>query len=190
MRYTHRFRLALLLVGALIAAGPGSARPAEGIVALPVQPEAPALVLPDRDGLQHDLSSYRGRLVLVNFWAVWCGPCRDEFPAMARAHEVLRDHGVVLLAVNSGDSAAAVGRFLRQYPLPFPVLLDSDSSAAGNWQVQGLPTTYLVTPDGRIYGGAVGARAWDSEAVLATIRRIAAEPQASTSVPQTDGTTP
>jgi len=163
----------LLLMVALLSVPTGAARAVEDIIALPVMPEAPALSLPQWPRGRLDLAAYRGRLLLVSFWAVWCRPCREEFPAMARAYQALREEGVAMVAVNSGDSPEAVERFLRDHPLPFPVLLDRDSAAAGEWQVQGLPTTYVVTPDGRIYGGAIGARAWDSPRMLASVRELA-----------------
>lgn len=166
----HRGLVVLLLT--VMPAVPSTAA-ASGIVELPVRPPAPALSLTDLQGRTHALADYRGRLLLVNFWAVWCGPCREEFPAMARAFEALAADGVAMVAVNSGDPRAAVADFESRHPLPFPVLLDDTSEAAGAWQVQGLPTTYVVTPDGEIYGGAIGARAWDDPALMATLRRLA-----------------
>lgn len=169
----HLVITSLLVASVQLAPSPVMASSGPGIVALPDQPEAPFGSLESADGCHRSIRDYSGYVALVNFWAEWCGPCVAELPALAGAHRRLKSNGVVVLAINAGDPAERVRRYLERNPLPFPVLLDPNNTASAAWQVQSLPTTYVVTPDGRIYGGAVGARQWDSEAMLAELRQLA-----------------
>jgi len=158
--------LALLTLLPSVAAADTSA---QGLIELPQKPEAPALVLADLAGKQHDIAAYRGRVVVVNFWATWCAPCRKEFPALERAWKTLETAGVSLLAVSMGDTRESVERFLRRFPASFPVLLAPDPALGRLWQLQGMPTTYVIDREGRIFFGAIGERAWDDPAVIGQI---------------------
>lgn len=133
------------------------------------KPKAADFTLPDLDEKKVSLSDFRGKVVIVNFWATWCPPCRFEIPAMQRAWVKLRDKGVMLLAVHMGGDADEVWSFADQYGVQFPVLIDADSSVARAWRMVGLPTTYVVDPDGRIVLRAIGGREWDDPDILKTI---------------------
>jgi peroxiredoxin len=130
------------------------------------RPPAPDFRLEDLDGHVHQLSALRGRPVIVNFWATWCPPCREEMPSMQRAWAQLRDQGVLMLAINVGESADQVFQFTADYPVTFPLLLDSDGAVSGEWPIKGLPTTFVVDPQGRIAYRAIGGRQWDAPELL------------------------
>ncbi|MFZ0790841.1 MAG: TlpA disulfide reductase family protein [Chromatiaceae bacterium] len=129
---------------------------------------APALRLEDLDGNLHDLADLRGRLVLVNFWATWCPPCRREMPSLERLYQQLRDRGLTVLAVDVGEDSDTVFAFTGQLdPAPsFPLLLDAESRAVEDWGVKGLPTSFLIDPQGRVIFRAVGGTEFDHAATL------------------------
>ena len=139
------------------------------MIEFPVKPMAPGLSLPQLDGSSFDLAKYTGRTVVVNFWATWCPPCLKEMPALESAWQRLRERGVVVVAVNLGDTPERIRRFLERRPVTFPILLDTGSRSFDPWQIQNLPTTYVVGPDGFIHYGAIGDREWDSEEILQPI---------------------
>ncbi len=116
---------------------------------------APAWVLEDPQGRPIRLEDFRGRPVLVNFWAVWCPPCREEMPlldTLARQQDK-----VTVVAVDVGDSAEAVKNFLAQNGLRLPVALDAQGAVASRYQVQGLPTTFFLDARGIVRHIHVGA---------------------------------
>ena len=133
---------------------------------------APALVLKDAEGKSVNLRDFRGSTVLVNFWATWCGPCVDELPAIDRLRERMAGTKFTVIAVDVGESAARVNAFLKKTPVGFAVLLDPDSELSRKWKVHGLPTTYVIGPDGRIRFYQVGDLDWGADAVYEQIRTV------------------
>jgi thiol-disulfide isomerase/thioredoxin len=129
---------------------------------------APPLRLEDIDEVEHDLADLRGRLVLVNFWATWCPPCRREMPSMERLYQKLKERGLTVLAVDVGEDADTIFAFTGQLdPAPtFPLLIDPDSNAAQDWGVKGLPTSFVVDPEGRVIIRAVGGTEFDDPAAI------------------------
>lgn len=147
-----------------------------GLTPLAEARPAPALKLPDLDGRLHDLAQQRGRVVVVNFWATWCPPCRREMPSLERLRRALPE--VVVWAVDVGEDADTVFAFTGTLePAPeFPLLLDKDAAAMQAWRVKGLPSTFVVGPDGRLAYRAVGGREFDHPEVLEQLRRLAGRP--------------
>ncbi|HUK04497.1 MAG TPA: TlpA disulfide reductase family protein [Burkholderiales bacterium] len=129
----------------------------------------PPLALPDLAGRAHALEDYRGRVVLVNFWATWCEPCREEMPSIGKLRAGLAGRPFAVLAVNLGEPESRIRRFLEQVPMDFPVLLDRDSAAARAWRTRVLPASYLIGPDGRVRYAVIGEYDWTQDAARQAI---------------------
>ena len=134
--------------------------------------KAPSFALPDLEGNQHRLSDYTGKVLVVNFWASWCAPCREELPAMNRAAIKLLEQPVVWLAVNVGEDREAVKAFTADYPINFTVLLDRSGQVSQSWQVIGMPTTFVVNRRGDVAHRIVGKREWDDEQHLQMVTGV------------------
>ena len=106
--------------------------------------------LVDLDGKTHSLGQYRGKIVLVNFWATWCKPCTTEMPAMQATYDKLRDKGFVVLAVNELEDDAKVREHIKQYGHTFPVLMDRSNKVANQFGVFGLPVSVFIDQQGRV----------------------------------------
>ena len=106
--------------------------------------------LVDLSGKMQSLSQYRGKIVLVNFWATWCKPCTTEMPAMQAMYDKLRDKDFVVLAVNELEDDAKVREHIKQYGHTFPVLMDRDNKVANQFGVFGLPVSVFIDQEGRV----------------------------------------
>src|SRR5713226_1950431 len=146
------------------------------------QGAAADFALRDVSGATVTLSGYQGNLVFLNFWATWCGPCRDEMPSMERLYRQIGGQGLAMLAVNEKESVAQVATFMRSHGLSFPALLDVDGKVSSAYRVWGLPTTYLIDGSGRIIGMKSGPRDWASREVVDAVRRLVGEGSNSTGV--------
>jgi thiol-disulfide isomerase/thioredoxin len=153
---------------------------AADLKALPPKP-APALNLPLLSGQRIDLPSLKGRVVLVNFWATWCPPCREEMPSMERLHRDLADQPFSILAVNAGEAPEAIKAFLHQVQVTFPIALDDDGRQVQAWQAFVFPTSYLVDKKGHIRYGLYGSIDWDAPGPKAIIEALAREPAENSS---------
>ncbi len=168
------FLLSLVFwLGLNLAAGADTPRPGKALLTpVPERPLARNFDLPDMDGKRHKLSDYRGHPVIVNFWATWCPPCREELPSMNRAWAQVQKKGIMMLAINVGEGEDVIFPFMADYPIDFPVLLDQDGQTINRWPVRGLPTTFVIDPDGRIVYQAIGGRAWDDPKLLEMVRGL------------------
>lgn len=164
-------RLIVLLFLTLLPALPAAAKELKPWAGGPT----PRLALPDLDGRRHDLADYRGRVVLVNFWATWCPPCVKEMPSMQRLKERLAGKPFTILAVDMGESEAQVREFLKEVKVNFTILLDKDGAVLKDWKVRAFPTSYLVDAEGRIRYGLFGAKEWDDDDAVAKITALMAE---------------
>lgn len=127
------------------------------------------------DGRKVDLRDLHGRVVLVNFWATWCEPCREEMPSIERLRARLAGQPFDVLAVNSGESPEKVGAFLKRENIALPVLLDRDQQAAAAWKAKGLPMTFLVDARGRVRYWAFGEMDWSGAEALEIVEQLVAE---------------
>lgn len=133
---------------------------------------APDFSLQDTAGNTHRLSDYRGKPVIINFWTTWCPPCREELPSMNRAWHQLEQEGVAMLAINMGEDEDTIFVFSADYPTDFPILMDQTGEVIEQWPVKGLPTTYVVAPDGTFAYRAIGSREWDDAELLDKVRAL------------------
>ena len=133
-----------------------------GLLVAALLAAAPPLDLRDTTGARHRLSDYRGKVVLVNFWATWCEPCREELPSIERLRASLAARPFAVLAIQMGGSPRTARDIAKELGLHFPVLLDGDSSVASSWKVNVLPTSFVVGPDGAIALSHVGELDWSS----------------------------
>jgi cytochrome c biogenesis protein CcmG/thiol:disulfide interchange protein DsbE len=111
---------------------------------------APDFSLPTLGGGETNLSDYAGQVVLVNFWATWCPPCKAEMPDINAYYEARQDDGLVVLAVNAQEDTATVSSFIEATGFSFPVLLDSDGRVEQQYQVRSFPMTFVIDRDGRV----------------------------------------
>ena len=166
---------ALALPNCLIAAEP----PLSHALA-PLDPavEAPGFSLADMDGDMHALGDYRDKVILLNFWATWCPPCRHEMPAMERLYKRFSDRGFVVLAVNQWEDADHVFAYtgdLNVFP-SFPILFDPESKVSQQYGVKGLPTSFVIDRAGRLVYRAIGGREFDHPEIVQTIEALLAGP--------------
>lgn len=159
--------LASLLVALSVAAEDENA-----LTLVDGEPPAPKFELQGPQGTVYRLADFRGQPLIVNFWATWCPPCRAEMPSMQRAWEQLEPEGIGVIAINVGEDAQAVQDFVEQVPVSFPLPMDPDSSVTQRWPLRGLPTTFVVSPDGQLVYKATGEREWDDPALLDKVRAL------------------
>jgi thiol-disulfide isomerase/thioredoxin len=128
--------------------------------------------LEDLTGRQRSLSAYKGQVVLLNFWATWCGPCRAEVPSMVRLYKELKNQGLTILAVNNQEPLEQVSAFVEEMGMGFPVLLDSTGKVGSIYGIRAIPTTYIIDPQGAIRGRMVGTRDWYSPEIITIVEEL------------------
>ncbi|HET7525629.1 MAG TPA: TlpA disulfide reductase family protein [Burkholderiaceae bacterium] len=156
MRDIFSFDRRVLVCGALAAAVGARAHQLRPWTAT----RAPPLSLSDLDGKTWELTALEGRAVLLNFWATWCEPCREEMPSLEVLAKRHRADPMVVLTVNYQESESGIRRFLERVPLGLPVLLDRDGSATKAWTPRVFPTTVLIDRSGHPRHQVVGAVDW------------------------------
>lgn len=136
-------------------------------------PAPPPLDLATLDGPGRTLADYRGKVVVVNFWASWCPPCVHEMPSMQRLRDKLAGKPFEILAVNMAEDESAVRAFLRdKVNIRFPVLMDRDGRALKDWKVFVFPTSFVLGPDGRIACALFGEMPWDTGEVVRIVEGL------------------
>lgn len=124
---------------------------------------APDFSLLDMQGQKVSLSDFKGQVVLLNFWATWCPPCREEMPSMELLHRKFKDQGLVVLAVNVEENGAEqVKRFLQRTPYTFSILLDDAAEAQNLYRVYQFPETFIIDRNGNVVETVTGAIDWTS----------------------------
>ena len=162
-RRANKVKQILSLILAICIISPVQAGERQTLTPIKDKPLAPDFSLKDVDGNIHRLSDQKGKLVMVNFWATWCPPCREEMPSMQRLWENFKGKDFVLYAVNIAEDEDTIFAFsfATGVELQFPILMDQKGTIIQQWQVLGLPTTFIIDPQGHVIYRAVGARTWD-----------------------------
>ena len=146
----------LLIVDAPNAPDPSAVR-ANSIYRFTSGDPAPDFTVRTLDGQTLSLKDIKGQIVMVNFWATWCPPCRSEMPDMERLYQERKDDGVQILAVNLQEAPEPVSRFVEQYNLTFPIVMDTSGEMSQLFGVQSLPTSFFIDKEGKISGFHVGS---------------------------------
>lgn len=133
---------------------------------------APDFTLRSSNGKNLKLGEYRGQVVMLNFWATWCGPCRQELPLLNRLHEQYRRSGFALLGVNVDDNPKAAEDMARQLGVSFPLLFDTDKGVSKRYDIDGMPSTLLLDRDGKVRYVHRGYRAGYEKQYEAEIREL------------------
>ena len=177
--FSVRLLLPLKLLLCLASLTVQAADPPLQFTLTPVRPRlsAPELELASVEGQHIALSDLKGKVVIVNFWATWCPPCRREFASMERMRKIMADRPLEILAVNEGEEVDAIEGFTSALDTPpvFPVLLDPIGDAMALWPVRGLPTTFVIDKRGRMTYRAIGGRVFDHAQMLKKIEGLLRE---------------
>jgi cytochrome c-type biogenesis protein len=146
-----------------------------GIQVLPKGIDPIDFTLPLPDGTKITLSHYKGKVVFLNFWATWCGPCRSEMPSMEAVYQKFKNRGFEILALNLGESKGEVSAFMKEYKLNFPAVLDEKSVTGSKYNVRAIPTTYIINRQGQIIVRLVGSINWNTPTIIAAIEAVLQE---------------
>ena len=158
---------------------PGLARADHEVRPWPIGKSAPPLNLLDLDGKAWSLAGLKGRPVLLNFWASWCGPCRAEMPSLELLATRQESAGLVVLSINYKETAATIRRFLEALPFRQPILLDPDGDAASAWTARVFPTTVLIDRGGVPRSSVIGELDWTGRVARAMVEPLLARPRAA-----------
>jgi peroxiredoxin len=124
------------------------------------------------DGKPDNLANYSGDVIFLNIWATWCPSCVEEMPSMQRLHEQLKDDGLAMLAVSSGEPASKVTAYRDKNSLDLPIFTDSTGAVSRQYGTQYVPTTFLFDRKGVVAAVFIGSREWDSPEAISLIREL------------------
>lgn len=164
----QKYLLAVMIVlAAATSAWGGELKPYSGAA-------LPDFTLVDMQGKQHKLSSLKGKVVMVNFWATYCTPCIKEMPSMQRLSNKFRGKPFQILAIDMAEERADIDAFMKRFRIDvkFPILLDVEGEVVESWMVSAVPTTFIIDPQGTIRYALYGAIEWDSDEVVGTINGL------------------
>jgi len=160
-------RIAALIAAALVVAVPTAGADASG--------PAPSFTLNARGGSNLSLAQYKGQVVMLNFWASWCGPCRQEMPLLENIYKKYNKMGFTLIGVNVEPDSKAADAWLKQTPVSFPVVYDKESQVSKLYDVQGMPSTVIIDRKGNLRVLHRGYKPGDENEYLDSIRTLVRE---------------
>ncbi len=135
-------------------------------------PVPPPLILQDLQGKTHDLRDYKGKVVVVQFWATYCGPCRQEMPTMNKMMKKMGSVPFKILAVDMGESKAEVKKFVSEVKPRFTILLDEAGDSITSWKVFAVPSNFIIDPQGKIRYTLFGGVNWDDNTLINKIKAL------------------
>ena len=136
----------------------------------------PAIDMPDQAGKKVDLEELEGKVILIDFWASWCGPCREEMPVLQAFHEKYAADGLVIIGVNIDSSLKKMNKFLERAPVSFRIVRDPKLAVASRYEPPTMPSSYFISRDGRIRFLHAGFSKEDAPGFEARIKTLLAEP--------------
>jgi len=160
------------LITAILCVALSQVAGSRGLDPYTADPATAVFDLPDLKGQVHTLDEYRGRVVLVNFWASWCPPCIQEMPVLEKLRQQLDGQPFEILAVNAGEAKYRVWKFVKLINFNLPVLLDTRRNSFDSWGVSVLPTSFLLDKLGRVRYRVQGDAGWDNDTVIALIEAL------------------
>jgi peroxiredoxin len=169
----------ILIISLFLLIGMGPSLPgntANGISPLNsdniIKSKAPDFTLKDLNGKTVSLAAFKGKVVLLNFWATWCPPCRAEMPALNKLHHMLKPRGLEVIAVSTDRSINDIKDFLESHKVDFTVLFDADRNAAKQYRVFSMPTTFLISRSGIIVEKFYGEYDWTEPETKGKIEKL------------------
>jgi thiol-disulfide isomerase/thioredoxin len=147
------------------------------VPAMAVSPSGPApqFQLASMAGKDVNLAQYKGQVVMINFWATWCGPCREEMPILEKLHAKYKPMGFTMIGVNVEPDSKAAANWLKSTPVTFPILFDTNSEVSKLYSVAGMPSTVIVDRKGNLRWLHRGYKAGDENEYLNQIRALVRE---------------
>ena len=134
---------------------------------------APNFTLKSLDGENVSLSQFKGKVVLLNFWATWCSPCKEEIPELNRLYEKMKDRNFVILAVSEDNKPPEkIKDFTREYNMKFTVLYDGSRTAAGLYRLSGVPETFLIDKNGKLIYKFIGPKNWTGKEMMDIFEKL------------------
>jgi len=135
--------------------------------------KTPALVLQDLQGKTHNIEDYKGQIVLLQFWATYCGPCRKEMPSMNILMKKMGDTPFKILAVDMGETKEEVEQFVSEVKPEFTILMDEEGKSIADWRVFAAPSNFIIGPKGKIRYTLFGGVEWDSDELIENLKTLA-----------------
>ncbi|MBU0928103.1 MAG: TlpA family protein disulfide reductase [Spirochaetes bacterium] len=166
---------AVVEVAASNAAAPWYAKRFDelGFYSFPTPEPLPPFSVPDLSGKAKGLADLSGKVVLLNFWATWCPPCRQEMPSIQILHDTLEGAAFEVMAISVSEAPSVVANFVKANPYTFPLYLDESGSVSAPFVGRGIPTTFVLDKQGRAIAGVIGARSYDDPKVVSLFRELA-----------------
>jgi len=165
----------IVLVSLSISAGGGEDEFYSKVKINPIKgnKKSPDFSLKDLNGKEVEITQFKGKVVFLNFWATWCGPCKEEMPGLEFLHQLLKERKFVLLTISVDyEGIKPVQEFMSKQKYTFPVLLDPKGETLDLFEVKGIPTTFLIDKKGIMTGKAIGPRDWKSADIVSLLNLL------------------